>query len=254
MADAHEKFINVCNREISKLVVGQTLSSDAQSTGLGSSVGKLHSDVREDIRQWDQVKLGETVRKQIFEPFLRMNGLKGAAPTPAWGGLSEDQAQVFAVTLNTLKQAGFEPTEEAIPTVSDRMGFPVQRVAPPPPMFPPMLNPAPGQPAKNEGGEEMEGDKADAADDDGKGLKIFSAGNQQLLPTDRVAMARARVLGEAYRGAMAPFRNIILSSGSREECLQKLAAAYVDWQPDRLVSELEAALQMCAAVDDKDRP
>jgi phage gp29-like protein len=131
MADAYEKFLNVCNREVSKVIVGQTLSAEAQSTGLGSSVGKLHSDVREDIRQWDQVKTSEMVEKQIFEPFLRVNGLRGRAPKPAWGGLSEEQAKQFAETLNVLKQGGFEPTDEAIPTVSERLGFPVRRqVAP----------------------------------------------------------------------------------------------------------------------------
>jgi hypothetical protein len=76
----------------------------------------------------------------------------------------------------------------------------------------------------------------------------LSAVGATLHPSDRIAMARAKAMGEAYRGAMAPFRQIILSSSSREECLAKLSAAYVDWSPERLANELESALQLCAAA------
>lgn len=129
MADAYERFLNVCNREISKCIVGQTLSAEAQSTGLGSSVGKLHSDVREDIRMFDQLKLAETVRKQIFEQGLRINGFRGQAPKVVWGGLSDADAKLLAEVLDILARAGFEPTDEAIPTLSERVGFEIQRSA-----------------------------------------------------------------------------------------------------------------------------
>lgn len=130
LADAHERFLNVCNREISKLIVGQELSSTAQPTGLGSGVANLQSDVREDIRMFDQIKLGETLRQQLFEPFLRINGLRGAAPKPVWGGLSDEDAKTLAELLDILARAGWEPTDEAVPTISERLGFPVQRKAP----------------------------------------------------------------------------------------------------------------------------
>jgi hypothetical protein len=74
------------------------------------------------------VKLGETVKRQIFEPFLRINGIKGRAPTPSWGGLDTEASKVFAESLDVLKRSGFEPTDEAIATVSDRMGYPVRRI------------------------------------------------------------------------------------------------------------------------------
>lgn len=131
LADAHEKFIGICNREISKVIVGQTLSAEAQPTGLGSGTANLQSDVREDIRMFDCIKLGETIRKQIFAPFLRINGLRGAPPKIVWGGLSDEDAKTFADLLNTLSSAGFEPTDQAIPTMNERLGFPVQRKAVP---------------------------------------------------------------------------------------------------------------------------
>ncbi len=127
LADAHEKFLGVCNREISKVIVGQTLSAEAQPTGLGSGTSALQGEVRNDIRMFDCIKLGETLQKQLFAPFLQINGLRGAAPKIVWGGLSDEDAQGFAALLNVLSQAGFEPTDEAIPTMNERLGFPIQR-------------------------------------------------------------------------------------------------------------------------------
>jgi len=47
---------------------------------------------------------------------------------------------------------------------------------------------------------------------------------------------------------MAPFRQIILESTTREECERRLARAYADWTPSRLVHELDTALQLCSAT------
>ncbi len=129
LADAHEKFIGICNREISKVIVGQTMSSEAQASGLGSGNAKLHGDVREDIRMFDQMRLGETLTKQLFAPFLQINGLRGAPPKIVWGGLSEEDANTLASLLLTLSNAGWEPTAEAVPTLSERLGFPLQKKA-----------------------------------------------------------------------------------------------------------------------------
>jgi hypothetical protein len=132
MADAYEKFLNVCNREISKVIVGQTASAEAQSTGLGSSVGDLHSDVRQDIRMFDQMRMGDTLKSQLFRQCLAVNGIQANVPDIVWGGLSDEDAKALAEVLNILSTAGFEPTDEAIPTLSERLGFEIQRKAPPP--------------------------------------------------------------------------------------------------------------------------
>ena len=71
--DAYDKFLSVCRREISKLILGQTLSAEAQPTGMNSGVSKEHGNVRADIRQLDATLLGETLRDQLFEQILRVN-------------------------------------------------------------------------------------------------------------------------------------------------------------------------------------
>jgi hypothetical protein len=133
LAEAHIRFIELCNREISKLIVGQTLSAEAQPTGLGSGVARLHAQVRDDIRLFDQQRLGETLRHQVFAQFLRINGLPGRAPRIVWGGLDPEEATRFADALGKLRQAGLRPTDEAIiDVISERIGFDIERVDPAP--------------------------------------------------------------------------------------------------------------------------
>lgn len=221
-ADAFERFLSVCNREISKVILGQSLSADAQSTGLGSGQGKLQGEVRDDIRIYDQMRLAETLEKQLFGPFLRINGLAGQAPKAIWGGLSAEDTAATANTLKTLKDAGLEPTDEALPVISERMGFPLQRSAAVAPAgFPPGF---------------------------GNTTSFSAAIPKATHPSDRVASEKAKALGEAYRGALAPVRQIILSSSSPEEAQARLAAFYADWDPKRVKALTEEALQICAAT------
>lgn len=124
--EAFERFHAVCNREKSKLIVGQTLSAEAQSTGLGSGVSKLQGDVRGDIRQWDAMKLSATLREQLFIPFLRMNGLAGNV-TITWGGEEAEDSKTTAEALASLKNAGLRLADTGLESLSKRFGLPIER-------------------------------------------------------------------------------------------------------------------------------
>lgn len=138
-ASAHEAFLNFFNREISKLILGQELSSTAKGTGLGSGVADLQSQVRDDIRRFDMMMLSSTLRKYLFGPFLRMNGfMKGQPPKPVWGGQSMLDAVKTSEVLKNIKLSGCEPTDDALTTISERLGFDVQRAPEPQPELPGM--------------------------------------------------------------------------------------------------------------------
>lgn len=233
-ADAFERFLSTCNKEISKVIVGQTLSSEAQATGLGSGTSKLQGEVRDDYKAWDQIRLGEALRQQVFTPFLQINGLRGAAPKIVWGDLSAEEGATVADLLMKLAQASLEPTDDAIPTLSEKVGFELQRRA------------APEMPTV--GGGFGGGSRAMLTALFARTGTDFHGLTRTQHPSDRIVAARAKALGDAYRGSMAPFRQIILASSSKEECLRMLQAAYVDWKPDRLNAEFETALQICAAA------
>lgn len=220
MADAHERFLSVCNREISKVIVGQTLSAEAQPTGLGSSTGKLQGEVREDIRQFDQKRLGSTITRQLFDQFLYINGLSGRVKI-VWGGLSAEDAAEAGSLLVSLSNANLEPTDEAIPTISERVGFQLQR--------------KPAAPAAT-----------------GFPLSTLSSNPSQLPrvthPSDAIAAKRAQALGAVYRGRYGPIPQIILESNSAEEALAKIQRYVADLKPGEAERLTEEALQISAAA------
>jgi phage gp29-like protein len=235
-ADAHEKFGNLCNREISLLIVGQTLSSQAQPTGLGSGTADLQSEVRADIRAWDQQKLGESIRQQVFAPFLRINGLPGRPPRIVWGGVSQAKVAATAAVLVQVTQAGLEPTDAALPGLSESIGFELQRKAPAP------------APAGGFGG--FGGFSADSVLRPPSSVLLPAAARGIPKPPDageKLVRTHSADLARAYRGALAPFRQAILESTSREDCLERLKALYADWPGERLAAELDRALQIAAA-------
>jgi phage gp29-like protein len=125
--DSYEKFIAICNREKSKLILGQTLSADSQPTGLGSGVANMQEGVRQDIRMWDATSLADTVRLQLFEQYLQINGSTATTPTITWGSISTSELKGKAELLVALKQAGLRPTEEEIGILSEEIGISLER-------------------------------------------------------------------------------------------------------------------------------
>lgn len=126
-ADGHEKFLNFCQDQISLLIVGQTLSSHAKSTGMGSATGKIQSEVRQDIIEYDKTCLSTVLRTQLFKQFLEINGIRGRAPIISWGNSNAAESMQLSKTLLNLKNAGIEPTDEAINGLSEKIGFQLQR-------------------------------------------------------------------------------------------------------------------------------
>lgn len=68
-----DMFLTYLDYQCSKRLVGQTLSSDAQATGLGSGVAKLQSEVRQDILDSDARALECTLNYQLIVPIVGFN-------------------------------------------------------------------------------------------------------------------------------------------------------------------------------------
>ncbi|MBB5351063.1 phage gp29-like protein [Haloferula luteola] len=127
--DAFEKFHAVANAELSKVIVGQTMSSTAQNVGLGGGQATIQEAVRQDIRQFDGRRLGHVMRTQIFDSLCRLNGWQGRSPTVAWGGESAAELSAIGAVLPALKDAGVELTDDGIETLSGRLGLGLRRAA-----------------------------------------------------------------------------------------------------------------------------
>lgn len=59
--------------QVSKAVVGQTSSSDAKASGIGSGQSDLHGQVREDIRDDDGAIGAATINRDLVRPIIQFN-------------------------------------------------------------------------------------------------------------------------------------------------------------------------------------
>ena len=122
-------FRAACRDEISRLILGQTLSSTASPTGIGSGATSLQAEVRQDIRRFDARRLAATLRFQLLAPWLRLNGYSGRPPVVLFAEDTSEETERTSKILSTLYNAGLEPTDDALPEISERIGFPIQRRA-----------------------------------------------------------------------------------------------------------------------------
>lgn len=144
-AQAWEKWVGFCHREISNVIVGQSLSSKSEPQGIGNGAVPLQSDVREDIRIFDEMALGKCLEKQVFSQFLAINGIDGNVKL-SWGGMSEADKKTEADSYASMSKAGLQIADESLETINDRWGIRFERKPEPAPMG---ADGKPGMPNKN---------------------------------------------------------------------------------------------------------
>ncbi|MDD3236821.1 MAG: DUF935 family protein [Candidatus Gastranaerophilales bacterium] len=77
-ADIYEKFISLCQKNIHKNILGQTLTTDVGTVG-SLAAGKVHADVRDDIVQSDVKLVIDTINK-LLKWIHELNFSDGLAP------------------------------------------------------------------------------------------------------------------------------------------------------------------------------
>lgn len=119
-ADLYERLCDYLDRQISKAVLGQTATTDADTGGLGS--GKEHGDVRADIERADARLLAATLQRDLIMPMVRFNfGDVQAWPKIRIGREAEHDIPEMVSALTSLVPLGLR-VEESI--ARDRLGFP----------------------------------------------------------------------------------------------------------------------------------
>jgi len=66
-------------------------------------------------------------------------------------------------------------------------------------------------------------------------------------PVEDVVQAHTAALAQAFRGALAPVRQVMLNSTSKQDAEHKLKALFADWPTERIAGIVEQAMQICAA-------
>lgn len=227
--DAFEKMHNIANRELSKLILGQTMTSEAQPQGLGGSQARVHDLVRGDIKQWDAKALAATLQNQIVRQFLAINGLTGRVKIIT-GAASPDEVKAACSSLETGIKAGLELTDEGVELFSELTGLPFRRAPVPVPVPSPSLRGLPAPTSLS----------ASAAPD----WPSYLPSSDTL---DQVAKAQAIPLAAAFPGVFAPIRRLILTSASAEDLERRLREHYADHNPAALADLIAPALIAYAA-------
>jgi phage gp29-like protein len=213
-AAAYQAFHEACNREKSKRVLGQTLSTEAQATGMNSGNASLHGQVRGDIRSFDAKRLNQTLRQQLFAPWLRLNGFSGRPPNVIFGAEEEEEIATTGQVIASLHGADLIVADEGLATLSKRVGLPIVRKQAPA---------APESP-----------------------LKKLSA----PLPTVRdpaaaaqsISREAAAAIARSFGGSLAPVREILLAADGPDQAQARLEAAFSDWSPTKVAEVVETAL------------
>lgn len=67
-------LLEYLDRQVSKLVLGQTLTADTGESGGGSyALGTVHADVRRDILEADAKQLAATINRDLIRPLVDLN-------------------------------------------------------------------------------------------------------------------------------------------------------------------------------------
>ncbi len=121
----HAAMIGWANAEMSKVVQGETLTTEVG--GVGSyAVGDVHADVKHAIVTGDARKLAKTMRSDLFYPMIELNidalcatfgaspeEIRAAIPTMAWRIDRETTPQVRAQIVSmAINEWGLEVDEE----------------------------------------------------------------------------------------------------------------------------------------------
>jgi hypothetical protein len=80
---AYRDLIELCNREMSKALLGQTLTTEAGERG-SYSLGRVHQDVRADLTRTDARALEAVVNGQLVRAVVDLNFPAGQRLYPRW--------------------------------------------------------------------------------------------------------------------------------------------------------------------------
>lgn len=117
----HERLCDFMSREMSKAVLGQTLTVEPGSRG-ARSLGEVHDRVRRDIQEQDARSVADTIRRDLVTWIVRLN-LGDDVPIPGVRFATDDTADVesFSNGIRNLAQAGVQLSQ---PWVHDMIGHP----------------------------------------------------------------------------------------------------------------------------------
>ena len=137
----HGDLVEAMNAEISKIVLGETLTTEMGAAG-SRAASETHDGVREELASQDADLLSDILNAQLMTWLAEINFPGAAAPTVHRRAPEAIDLQAMAKLDESLFKVGYEPTEQL---VAERYGPGYRRVArasPPPAIAPTDPDPA----------------------------------------------------------------------------------------------------------------
>ncbi|MCP4113378.1 MAG: DUF935 family protein, partial [Desulfobacteraceae bacterium] len=115
-----------CDRQMSKAILGQTLTSESGDKGSGSyALGSVHDRVRFDLKNSDASSLSKTFRSQFVRPFVGYN-FGWDAPVPKYRLICEkpEDLEKIGKIYQVVTDIGLDVSQEH---VSERFQIPMRK-------------------------------------------------------------------------------------------------------------------------------
>ncbi len=113
------------DQQISKAVLGQTNTTDAQAGGMGSGQAEVHNEVREDIERADAKILAATLNRDLVIPIVMLNrGPRAKYPRLKIGRPDKEDVESLLDASERLTEMGVEIDAEE---VRERAGVPAAK-------------------------------------------------------------------------------------------------------------------------------
>ncbi len=119
-SDPFQAMMAWCEASESKAILGGTLTTTAEATGLGSDLGDVHNEVRLDLRVSDARQMGGTLTRDLAWPMVALN-IEGITPdrAPRFVFVTEEEEdkQARAERDKILFDMGYRPTPDKVKEV-----------------------------------------------------------------------------------------------------------------------------------------
>ncbi len=212
----YKDFASYCDQAISKVVLGQTTTTDAISGG--HAVSKEHNEVRKDIAKSDAKQLAAILKRDLIKPIIDLNrGAPKAYPNITIGNFESEDLTALADSISKLVPCGLKVSHsqvlakfglEAPKDASDILGTINLNQRPP---EPPALN---------------------------KALNSSLNDNTNHDEIDKVVDELEGDWQEVIEPIIKPIEDIINKANSFDEAIENLTKAYPDMNTEALTKKI----------------
>ena len=120
-AELYERFCSYLDAQVSKAVLGQTLTTEMPRSGGSRAAAEVHDTVRRDILNADAKRLAATLARDLVRPIVDLNmGPQARYPKIELGLPDDSDVKVFAEIVAMLADRGLRISQK---TILDKLGI-----------------------------------------------------------------------------------------------------------------------------------